>query len=222
MESHTMESHTMDTMINLNIINQPNNISCNETKDDTNENESSIIINQANTNKDMNIFRYVYSYDFVQEISAFAKIHKYDDRHDFKNAWNIWIVNNEALVNEEVRHHQHLGYDGDIMDKMYKSARYYFRKKTTEPKVENKRKIYVASQKEFVESMNTHINDNIHNVHFKPSDAFDAFCKLHINSVKEQIAELYRSGVTDSAEIKSKIKKTYKNRYYAIINKSIF
>jgi hypothetical protein len=203
-----MEIQIINQMINTNIINQSNDI-------EANNNKVSVKLEAI----DKNIYRYAYNEDFVQEISAFAKIHQYDDRHDFKNAWNIWIKDNAVLINEEVRRHQHLGYDGDIMDKMYKSARYYFRKKSTEIKVENKRKIYVASQKDLLESMNTHIKDNIHTVHFKPSDAFDEFCKLHINSIKEQIAELYRSGVTDSAEIKTKIKKIYKNRYYAIMNK---
>jgi len=40
---------------------------------------------------DVNIFRYKFSDDFIQPLYQFSKIHQYDHRKDFKEAWNIWI-----------------------------------------------------------------------------------------------------------------------------------
>ena len=83
---------------------------------------------------DVNIFRYKFCEDFTKPLYQFSKIHQYDHRKDFKEAWNIWIEENEDLVNKEVRRLTELDYKGDILDKMFKSARYYFRKKSTEKK----------------------------------------------------------------------------------------
>ena len=89
----------------------------------------------------INIFRYKFTEEFTIELYKFSKIHQYDHRSDFKEAWNIWTEENEDLVDEEIRRLSNLGYDGDILDKMFKSARYYFRKKSTEKKEPQKRRV---------------------------------------------------------------------------------
>ena len=68
--------------------------------------------------------------------------------------------------------------------------------------------------------MEDHINANICINNFKPSEGFIDFCKLNANVIKEQISLLCNAGITNSNEIKLKIKKTYKNRYYSIKNKT--
>ena len=167
----------------------------------------------------INIFRYKFTEDFTNELYKFSKIHQYDHRSDFKEAWNIWTEENEDLVDDEIRRLSNLGYDGDVLDKMFKSARYYFRKKSTEKKEPVKRRIYVGSQKDLLEAMDDHIKCNISSGEFKPADGFDEFCKKNVDILKDQVNQLIRSGITDSNEIKSKIKKTYKNRYFLIISK---
>jgi|688.fasta_scaffold325830_2 hypothetical protein len=176
-------------------------------------------INQRNDNINVNIYRYKFTEDFTGELFKFSKIHQYDERKAFKEAWNIWMDENQYIVNEEYRRLKELGYDGDISDKMFKSARYYFRKKSTEKKAPAKRRIYVGTQKDLLEAMDEHIKSNISYGDFKPSDGFDEFCKQNVNLLKEEITELRRAGLTDPNEIKSKIKKTYKNRYFLAINK---
>ena len=170
-------------------------------------------------NINVGIYRYKFTNDFTDELYKFSKVHQYDHRKDFKEAWEIWIDENTNLVDEEVRRLTNLGYDGDILDKMFKSARYYFRKKSTEKKEPAKRRIYVGSQKDLLEAMDDHIKSNISSGEFKPSDGFDEFCKKNVDILKDQVNQLIRSGITDSNEIKAKIKKTYKNRYFLIISK---
>ena len=50
----------------------------------------------------INIFRYKFSEDFMQELAIFSKIHQYDDRHTFKEAWDKWVIEYEDIVKEEM------------------------------------------------------------------------------------------------------------------------
>lgn len=188
------------------------NIETYPTSNDEPNNETSDDIN-------INIYRYKFTNEFTDELFKFSKIHQYENRHDFKESWLEWIEDNDTFIDEEVRRLSNLGYDGDIMDKMFKSARYYFRKKSTEKKQPIKRRKYIAIQKNLLDCMDIHINKNIHLDNFKPSEGFDDFCKSNTEILKEEVLRLYRESITDSNEIKCKIKKTYKNRYFLIINK---
>ena len=167
----------------------------------------------------VNIYRYKFTEDFMQDLFTFAKVHQYDHRKDFKEAWVAWIDTNENTVNEEVNRLTRLGYDGDILDKMFKSARYYFRKKSTEKKAPEPRRDYVSVRKELLEAIDAHINKSISGANYKPSDGFDNFCNNNLELIRDEISHLTKSGLTDSDEIKQKIKKTYKNRYFLVIRK---
>ena len=177
------------------------------------------IINNENNDINKNIYRYTFTDDFTSELFKFSKIHQYDHRKDFKEAWEIWMEDNDDIVNDEVRRLTNLGYDGDIIDKMFKSARYYFRKKSTEKKATLERRDYVGTQKDMLDAMDSHIKTKINDDNYKPSDGFDEFCKSNLDLLKEEISNLCKNGFTDSNEIKQKIKKTYKNRYFLFISK---
>jgi len=168
---------------------------------------------------DINIFRYKFCEEFTSQLYKFSKIHQYDHRKDFKEAWNIWIEENDDLVNKEARRLTELDYKGDILDKMFKSARYYFRKKSTEKKEPQKRRSYVGIQSELLTAMDKHILSNKKNQDYKPSSGFDEFCKQNIDLLKIEVNLLCKNGIKDSDEIKKKIKKTYKNRYFMTITK---
>ena len=100
-----------------------------------------------------------------------------------------------------------------------KSARYYFRKKSTEKKAPTERRIYVGVQKGLLDAMDEHILSKIESKKCKPSESFDDFCKNNIDLLKEEVTLLCNNGNINSAEIKQKIKKTYKNRYFLLENK---
>ena len=180
---------------------------------------------QRETNeKNMNqsIFRYKFADDFMTELYTFAKVHQYDERTDYKEAWEKWTESNDEIISGEVRRLSNLGYDGDCIGKMYKSARYYLRKKSTEKKPAKERRIYMASSDTIISAMDAHIKEGMANHEkgvFKPSDGFDEFCTSNLDVLKEEINSLCKNGYTDSNEIKNKIKKTYKNRYFLIIRK---
>ncbi len=165
---------------------------------------------------DINIYRYKFTEEFTNEMYKFSKIHQYDHRNDFKEAWNKWIEVNEEIVRIEFNRLNDMGYNGDIFDKMFKSARYYFRKKSTEKSEPKPRRTYVGSQKELLEAMDEHIINNIKKEDYKPSIAFNEFCQENINLLQEEVSRLCKCGFTDKNDIKNKVKKTYKNRYFII------
>jgi hypothetical protein len=188
-----------------------------DTYEDTSiANEPSNITNANNT---INIYRYKFTDDFTNELYKFSKIHQYDHRKDFKEAWAIWIEENEEIIISEVRRLTELGYDGNVIDKMFTSARYYFRKKSTEKKEPKERRAYISVSKKLLDAIDLHLKNVINNADFKPSNGFDMFCKKNIGLLKEEVTQLCKNGFTDSEEIKNKIKKTYKNRYFILISK---
>ena len=159
---------------------------------------------------DHTIFRHKFSDEFAASLYQFAKIHQYDHRADFKEAWTIWTDDNEDLVATETRRLTNNGYDGDIPDKMFKSARYYYRKKSTEKKAPQDRRDYTSVSKDLKEAIDAHVR------HFvgKPSDGFADFCKTHQELLKTEIRSM---DTTNPTQIREKIKKTYKNRYFISI-----
>ena len=84
----------------------------------------------ANANK---IFRYKLSDNIMELITQFAKIHQFDDRHAYKEAWEKYVNENREITDREISRLAELKYKGDVMDKMFKAGRYYFRTKGVPP-----------------------------------------------------------------------------------------
>jgi len=185
--------------------------------------DNNILLNNNNNNNNnnslQNIYRYKFTQEFMDELYSFSKIHQYDHRKDFKDAWLIWKEENETIIEEEVNRLTSLGYEGNILDKMFKSARYYFRKKIADKKEPTQRNTYVGLKKETIEIIDKHIISII-NIN-KPSDGFLQFCQdeSNLSTIKEEISNLLNNGYKDHLEIRNKIKKTYKNRYFILKNK---
>jgi hypothetical protein len=175
---------------------------------------------ECKKNINIKIYRYKFTDSFIEELYKFSKIHQYDHRTDFKEAWELWIEENSKLILDESTRLTVLGYEGDILNKMFTSARYYFRKKGTEKRAPQMRCTYIGTQKELLDAMDNHINLNVNNSWFKPSNGFTDFCKTHVELLQQEIELLIKFTIIDSNEIKKKIKKTYKNRYFMIINKN--
>lgn len=166
--------------------------------------------------RERNVYRYKFAEEVSEALYRFAKVHQYDERDDFKDAWKKWSEDQVELLDQETRRLRNLGYTGNVEEKMFKSARYYFRKKSTATKEPVQRRMYVSCPKTVLQHMDDHIRDGLDRGNFKPSDGFEDFCTQHMAPLQEEIEILHRQGFTDP---KSKIKKTYKNRYYLLANK---
>mgnify|MGYP001496947079 CR=1 FL=1 len=183
------------------------------------EPQQPLLLSSKDDSKSLPIYRYKFSPHIIQLLTEFSKTHQYDPKKVYKESWNDFINDNNEILEREVRRLSNLGYEGDCYDKMYKSARYYFRKKSltkTEPK---QRRKYIACDRDILDAMDNHINTGINNQgkDFKPSEGYDDFVTSNQNIVIEEITRMIESGFTEKTAIVKKIKKTYKNRYFQII-----
>jgi hypothetical protein len=170
----------------------------------------------------INIYRYKFTQDFMDDLHKFSKIHQYDDRKVFKEAWESWIEENGELIQEEMERLENLNYDGDVLDKMFKRARYYFRKKSPKRPEPKNRRQYLSVQKDLLDAMDKHILKKMKEEDYKPSDGFTDFCESSVNLLQEEVTRLVvEHGISDASLIKEKIKKTYKNRYFILVNRKL-
>lgn len=207
----------MDTNIDfnnesINEVIERNEIKIRETMETNERREIIEITNQYA------IFRFKFTEEFMEELYKFSKIHQYDERKDFKEAWQLWVDENIELIDIESRRLNILGYEGDILNKMFKSARYYFRKKSSVPVEPKKRRQYISVNHELLEAMDTHIKTNIRNDGYQPKTGFVSFCKQNEVILKQTISNIFEQGINDTELIQTKLKKTYKNRYFILIS----
>ena len=162
-------------------------------------------------------FRFKFTPEFAEIMFAFAQLHRFDNRHDFKEAWTKWTTENAEAIASESKYLQSNGYTGSVNDKMYKSARYYFRKKKTEKTEPKKRRRYVSVDSEIISTMDDHIMDWCRRKDFKPATAFSNFCENNRNQLEKEVLRLYSEENLPEKDIPTKLKKTYKNRYFQIV-----
>ena len=178
---------------------------------------NSTTFDMTTLNETLPIFRYKLMPETINELNQFAKIHRFDTRDDFKEAWEEWIdINDEIIENEEERLNK-IGYKGDVKDKMYKSVRYYYRKKPLSKQEPIKRRKYYTLGKNLLSAMDAHINKNYKkNGDYSPALGYDMFCNEYIDLLREEITLMSELGNLDPKSISDKMKKTYKNRYFRV------
>lgn len=158
-----------------------------------------------------NIYRYKFTEDFVNLLSDFAKIHQFDERKDFKEAFTNWMEENKEMISLENERLKELGYSGDMYDKMFRSARYYFRtKEITKPPIAPRKK-YTQLSLSFLELMKRHLNDN---KSLKPAVSYHLFCETY----RIEFIEETRLIEMNDECAESKIKKAFKNKYFNVKN----
>jgi len=216
-ETIKCSSYSGDTDINddgTNDILLSRNKDTNKCEDRTNDERNARTSENGDGISPIVIYRYKFTEEFMEQLHNFSKIHQYDHRKDFKEAWKTWTEENDDLIGREATRLTTLGYDGDVLDKMFKSARYYFRKKSTEKKEPKQRRIYISVNRELLDAMDQHIEENISREEYQPKTGFAEFCTEQQSLLKETIETLFEKNIKDLDLIEDKIKKTYKNRYF--------
>ena len=191
-----------------------------------NKSESTI-----NKNK---IFRFKLSDEIMLLITQFAKMHQYDDRHAYKEAWEDWSIVQQDVLEREVLRLEQIGYKGDVLDKMFKAGRYYFREKKQVVEVganevgandtndtnevgakitDKKKRNYIVMNPEVILAMDQHLNNAMKQPDFKPAKDFVQFCEQNLEMLRREITCLKEQDI-EGDQIAAKIKKTYKNRYF--------
>jgi len=208
------ETNNIDSILNNNIDNRIIEENINK-----NRNISNLPKESVDNVLPIVIYRFKFTEEFMVYLYNFSKIHQYDDRKDFKEAWNVWMEENDDIIDGEMRRLLTLGYEGDVLDKMFKSARYYFRKKSTERTDPKQRRQYISVTKDLLDAMDRHIENNIYDENYQPKTGFITFCKDNETLLKDTISSIFEQGIKESELIEDKIKKTYKNRYFMLTNK---
>ena len=184
----------------------------------------------ANTNANVRVLRFEFASVLIESVSAFANVHRYDDRKTYKEAWMAWMAHDEiaALLKAEVARLSALGYKGDVADKLFKSGRYYFRGKVvTKPTNDDTNQTdnngvtrkYVLLNRQLLDAMDDHIACGLRQIDaYTPAHGFAEFCKLNVEPYRSEVTRLSEIMTTGEA-VSDKLKKTYKNRYF-IMTKS--
>lgn len=184
--------------------------------------------------------RHTYSEEVVEQLSSFAKVHEYDGRKEFKEAWHKWMEEPDIknLIVTELARLTLNGLTGDILDRMYKSARYYYRKKggeaVTEPTI---RKEYEGLPRTVLKTIDDYIyseiNRNIaetekgggnHIITITAAKSFTTYCKLHYDVISDLLPPVNNEANCnvntnmreELKKVTDRLKKTYKNRFYNI------
>lgn len=150
-------------------------------------------------------------------IAEFARIHRYDNRKDYKTAWHDWCHTHSELIQTETERHKRMGYHGDIEDKLFKSGRYYYRVKGNENPTTNKhRNAYKRLSIDILDAMDTHISEHIHDARFSPATGYNSFCSSYSDLILKELKSALKQEDTnlETTEWVKRFKKTYKNRYY--------
>lgn len=188
------------------------------------------------------VYRYKLSDEIVSALTTFSKIHKYDDRITYKESWEAWVKLNQDSIDKEKERLENLGYIGDVQDKMFKAARYYFRKKrengagkSTENLIEDiegdeREDIrhtltlpggyggcppkYISLGFCLLDAIESHIIRNINNLDYSPASGWEDFYKNNERLVLDEITDIIKNRNIDKSDAILRVKKSYKNKYF--------
>lgn len=161
----------------------------------------------------MEIYRHKFAQEISEKIAGFSSTHSGSSLAEFKNHWSAFLVTNKEVIDQETSRLNREGMRGDVIEKMFTSARYWHAKKHTIKGKTTKDKSYVTTTRAFLAAIDEHIHKSGDTM--KPSDAFDDFCEKNLEILKSEIASLKKAELSVD-EIRTKIKKTYKNRLFVV------
>ena len=189
-----------------------------------------------------------FSANCVEELEEFSRVHRYDDRKSFKEAWTQWIQEKDIqnMIDEEYCFAQNTQILDEplskktLLDKMFKSVRYYHRKKwlhdvsrEAEQPIKQQPQKQKGFSKEFLVMIDKSIQEQIqqqqdqqqdqefkkqannHVITITQKELFDGFCERYKKEIfQECIYQKEVNGPETLDTIVTRLKKTMKNRYY--------
>lgn len=163
-------------------------------------------------------YRFKFNIDLLNSIKEFSKIHSEDNGDEFLEAFQYWKIANNQIIKKEEERIIHLGFKGNIEEKIYRSARYYFKnKKNTICKLKQKtiKTNYIQRNNKFFTMMIEYIERNP----IKASLLFKEFINETDEAISSEIKKEFcrlRSFELTQEECLQKIKKGFNNAYYKI------
>lgn len=179
-------------------------------------------------------FRYDFSDDVTKMLGEFANNNREKSRKEFTQIWEEYIAEEKTskIIKDEIEMMRYHGFCGDVMDKMYKSVRYYHRKrdiKTLNVDQDiNKNKHENRFSREFLKMMDKYIleqmtdHENIKHSDetgrqintLSQSESYQTFCEKNKEKILEEFIKIRKQTGRLTEMVVDKIKKTYKNRFY--------
>ena len=200
----------------------------------------------AKTNIKLQMAKQMFSEEFSNELHKFSKDHYEEPLKTFRESWQTWISNNDIHTKmrreiERMRTNNFTGTDEEITQKIYTSARFYYRKKEKrakklasdlKEKQEQQSKPYIGFSKEFIQLMDNEIKDKIlqkantyeivkDTIKMNQKQAFHTFTSAHVTNISTEFGKLkIKYDALEehfvAKEIAHKLKKAYQNRFYSI------
>jgi hypothetical protein len=175
-------------------------------------------------------YRFDFTDEFGKALSGFALRNIEADRKTFSKEWEFWCDNPEIKdsIMCEIATMKQKGFEGDVLDKMFKSVRYYHRKNVSrakEIKYKNEPKRHSNRfTKTFLEIIDAHIYNYIKErsdkspesrICLSQSEAYKQFCETNSGDIYVELLGIKRQrGLLDAETIPDKFKKAYKTRFY--------
>ena len=164
-----------------------------------------------------------YRFDFSKEVTkmlfTFTKEHRDETTKNFRANWNEWINGEEInrILTTECDLLLNQGFKKDVWDKMYKSARYYYKKQPTYKGLQTKPIKPTKHTNRFSLNFLQMIDNNIskHILQQKSQIVlFNEFCETMSDEIIKELRIIKMERGEIPEDIKEKLKKTYKNQYY--------
>jgi|TARA_E500000178_G_C16710969_1_gene612660 hypothetical protein len=149
------------------------------------------------------MYRFTFSDEIVNELYQLNRIHQFSDKQTYKEAWKTWCDAHQDLIDIEIERLTTLGYEGDVLGKLYHTSRYYIRNQFVKDKPEKKttRKTRTSIPKEILRQIEQHIQDHSN---LKPIESFRLFHRTQGDILQDE----------------KQLHKAYMNRYCVIKQKN--
>tara|TARA_Y100001980_G_C14534854_1_gene311305 strand:+ start:1236 stop:1757 length:522 start_codon:yes stop_codon:yes gene_type:complete len=168
------------------------------------------------------IYRYKFDESITSLLEIFSKLHINETKNDFNHYWELWLLENNEIIEREKNRLENIGFKGDVYQKMYKSSRYYLtKKKDTSNKyvINNKKKEYISVSNLFLETIEEHLYNYVKVNNISPSEGYKDFCNKYKILFTTEFIFMETNYGYNKDYIYSKFKKTYKNRYFNLLKK---
>ena len=163
----------------------------------------------------MRTLRFKFTSSIQTMLTKFAQEHSDDPLQAYRAAWAEWVEDNRTTLDKEIERLAKAGYQGDAVDKMYKAARYYFRRpRVAAPRGDTNASTprrYITVPKELLARMDAHIATIKDSNEFRPATGFERFAGMQ--DLAEAMSALEVRGL-DAEASRKKLKQTYKNRCF--------
>lgn len=166
-------------------------------------------------------YRFDFSTEVKENLKRFSQNNANLSRKEFKNAWTEWLETH-TILQHECCNIKNRGYQGDPVEKMYHSVRYYHRKPEVKKKTtSNEPRTYIRLTDDLHAIMDQHIKNTITKIINNPlqfqtthTEAFTDFLKTHRNVILEELIDMKNRDNGLEENMDQKLRKRYRDKYY--------